>query len=89
MSIAPRVVRCAVVGTGAISQVAHLPILSRMRGVALTGLFDSDRAKAQTLAERLGVQRARDASEGLGEAAESPDSKSAVAPPTSPGSKER
>lgn len=57
MSIAPRTVRCAVLGTGAIAQVAHLPILSRMRGVDLAGLFDADPAKAQTLADRLGVAR--------------------------------
>lgn len=63
MSIAPRAVRCAVVGTGAIAQVAHLPILSRMRGVALVGLFDSDRPKAQTLAERLRVPRVYDSAD--------------------------
>lgn len=57
MTIAPRVIRCAVLGTGAIAQVAHLPILSRMRGVNLAGLFDSDLAKARTLAERLAVPR--------------------------------
>lgn len=57
MSIAPQPVRCAVLGTGAIAQVAHLPILSRMRGVTLAGVFDADASKAQTLADRLGVPR--------------------------------
>jgi predicted dehydrogenase len=57
MTIAPQSVRCAVLGTGAIAQVAHLPILSRMRGVTLAGLFDADPAKAHTLADRLGVPR--------------------------------
>jgi predicted dehydrogenase len=57
MTIAPRTIRCAVLGTGAIAQVAHLPILSRMRGVHLAGLFDADASKARTLAERLGVPR--------------------------------
>ena len=57
MSIAPQPVRCAVLGTGAIAQVAHLPILSRMRGVTLAGVFDADTAKARTLADRLGVPR--------------------------------
>lgn len=44
-------------GTGAIAQVAHLPILSRMPGVTLAGMFDADPAKARTLADRLGVER--------------------------------
>lgn len=57
MSIAPQPVRCAVLGTGAIAQVAHLPILSRMRGVTLAGLFDADPGKARTLADRLSVPR--------------------------------
>jgi predicted dehydrogenase len=43
VTLAPPPIRCAVLGTGAIAQVAHLPILSRMRGI--------------TLADRLGVQR--------------------------------
>lgn len=50
-------VRVAVIGTGSIAQVAHLPILARMRGVDLVGLYDSDRARARTLAGRLGVER--------------------------------
>lgn len=49
--------RVAVLGAGAIAQVVHLPILSRMRGVELAVLCDSDRAKAQTLAGRFGVER--------------------------------
>jgi predicted dehydrogenase len=57
MSIAPQAVRCAVLGTGAIAQVAHLPILSRLRGVTLAGVFDADVTKARTLADRLGVAR--------------------------------
>jgi predicted dehydrogenase len=57
VTIAPRAIRCAVLGTGAIAQVAHLPILSRTRGVTLAGLYDSDSAKARTLADRLGVPR--------------------------------
>lgn len=49
--------RIAVIGAGAIAQVAHLPILSRMKGVELVGLHDSDRAKARTLADRFGIER--------------------------------
>lgn len=50
-----RPLRIAVVGTGAIAQVAHLPILTRMRGVQVTTLYDSDRAKARTIADRFSV----------------------------------
>ncbi len=57
MSPVQNTVRVAVLGTGAIAQVAHLPILSRMRGVELAAVFDSDKAKAQAIADRLGVPR--------------------------------
>jgi predicted dehydrogenase len=49
--------RLVVLGTGSIAQVVHLPILARMRGVELTGLFDIDTPKARTLAGRFGVPR--------------------------------
>jgi predicted dehydrogenase len=52
---AARTARVGVVGTGAVAQVVHLPILTRMRGVEVAGLYDTDRAKARTLAERFGV----------------------------------
>lgn len=47
--------RVAILGTGAIAQVVHLPILTRMRGVEVVGLSDIDLAKAKTLAERFSV----------------------------------
>lgn len=50
--LAPRV---AVVGTGAISQVMHIPILSEREDVELSVLADLDVPKAATIAERLGV----------------------------------
>lgn len=50
-------VRLAVVGTGAIAQVVHLPILARTRGVQLAGVLDADRSKARTIADRFGVER--------------------------------
>lgn len=56
MSSAPPV-RVAVLGTGAIAQVAHLPILSRLRGVTVTGLYDPDHAKARALGDRFGIER--------------------------------
>jgi predicted dehydrogenase len=48
-------VRIAVVGTGAIAQVAHLPVLRNMRGVNVVALCDIDRAKARALADRFEV----------------------------------
>ena len=48
-------VRIAVVGTGAIAQMAHLPVLSKMRGVDIVALCDIDRAKARALADRFDV----------------------------------
>ncbi len=47
--------RIGVVGAGAIAQVAHLPVLSKMRGVELIALCDNDRPKARALADRFGV----------------------------------
>ena len=48
-------VRIAVVGAGAIAQVAHLPVLAKMRGARLVALCDNDRAKARALADRLEI----------------------------------
>ena len=52
MSVATRV---GIVGAGAISQLAHLPVLSKMRGVDVVAIADNDRAKARALADRFGV----------------------------------
>ncbi len=48
-------VRLAVVGAGAIAQLTHLPVLSKMRGATLAALIDNDQAKARALADRFGV----------------------------------
>jgi predicted dehydrogenase len=48
-------VRIGVVGAGAIAQLAHLPVLSKMRGASLVALCDNDRPKARSLADRFGV----------------------------------
>lgn len=45
----------AVVGVGAISQLAHIPVLSKMRGVEIVALVDADRPKARTIAERFNI----------------------------------
>ena len=48
-------VRYAVVGAGAIAQLAHLPVLSKMRGAQLVALCDNDAEKARALADRFGI----------------------------------
>jgi predicted dehydrogenase len=48
-------VRIAVVGAGAIAQLAHLPVLAKLRGAELVALCDNDRAKARSLADRFGI----------------------------------
>ncbi len=48
--------RIGVLGLGAIAQMAHLPVLSKMRGVQLAALCDNDAAKARSLAQRFGVR---------------------------------
>ncbi|HWO89161.1 MAG TPA: Gfo/Idh/MocA family oxidoreductase [Gemmatimonadales bacterium] len=48
-------VRIGVVGAGAIAQIAHLPVLRKMRGVKVVGIADNDGPKARALAQRLGV----------------------------------
>ena len=47
-------IRMAVLGAGAIAQVVHLPILSRMRGVEIAAVNDRDAQTARTIAERYG-----------------------------------
>ncbi len=48
-------IRIGMVGAGAIAQVAHLPVLRKLRGVELVGICDNDGSKARALAQRLGV----------------------------------
>lgn len=52
--------RVAVIGAGAIAQVTHLPLLSRMRGVEIAAVSDRDEHTARTVADRYGA-RAMDA----------------------------
>ena len=47
--------RLAVAGCGAIAQLAHLPVLAKMRGVHLVALCDNDGARARALADRFEV----------------------------------
>lgn len=48
-------VRIAIVGTGAIAQLTHLPVLSKIRGAELVALCDNDGPKARALADRFAV----------------------------------
>jgi predicted dehydrogenase len=49
-------IRIGVLGLGAIAQMAHLPVLARMRGVQIGAVCDNDAAKARSLAQRFGVR---------------------------------
>ena len=53
-------VRVAVVGAGAIAQVAHLPVLRKLPGVEVAAICDNDVSKAQALAARFEVKDAFD-----------------------------
>lgn len=57
--------RVGVVGAGAIAQVAHLPVLSRLADVEVAGMCDIDVPKAQALARRFGVPEVYDDIEDL------------------------
>ncbi len=50
-------VRVAILGTGAIAQVVHLPILSGLEGVEIMAVCDTDRPKATAIANRFEVPR--------------------------------
>ncbi|HEY2064579.1 MAG TPA: Gfo/Idh/MocA family oxidoreductase [Gemmatimonadaceae bacterium] len=48
-------VRIGVVGAGAIAQLTHLPVLSKMRGASLVAICDNDGPKARALADRFDI----------------------------------
>ncbi len=70
MSRAAAPVRVAILGTGAIAQVVHLPILTRMEGVEVVAVCDTDRGKADSVARRYGVPGSFYSDEQLFEQAE-------------------
>ncbi len=49
-------IRIGLIGAGAVVQVAHLPVLKRLKNVQLTAICDSDLPKARALAERYGIR---------------------------------
>ena len=58
-------VRVGIVGTGAVVQVAHLPVLRKLKGVSVAGLCDTDLPKARAIASRHGIDDAYDDIEDL------------------------
>jgi predicted dehydrogenase len=52
--------RVGIIGAGAIVQVAHLPVLRRMKNVDLVAICDSDLPKARVVADRFKITDAFD-----------------------------
>ena len=57
--------KVGIVGGGAITQVAHLPVLKKMRSVEVQAICDTDLPKARALAARFGIKDAFDDIEEL------------------------
>ena len=58
-------IRLALVGTGAISQIVHVPIFVEREDVELVAVADIDRPKAETIARRFGVAEVIEPDEAL------------------------
>jgi predicted dehydrogenase len=58
-------IRVGIVGAGAIAQVAHLPVLRKLKGVQVVGICDNDGPKARALAARFETGAAYDDIEEL------------------------
>jgi predicted dehydrogenase len=52
--------KVGIVGGGAIAQVAHLPVLKKVRSVEVQAICDTDLPKARALADRFGIKDAHD-----------------------------
>jgi predicted dehydrogenase len=50
-------IRVGVLGTGAVAQVVHLPLLNQLPRVKTTAVCDADRSKATAIAKRFGIGR--------------------------------
>lgn len=48
--------RVLITGLGGIAQIAHLPIVSKLRDVEITGVCDIDKAKAKSIADKYSVK---------------------------------
>jgi predicted dehydrogenase len=54
----PESVKLGIIGAGAITQVAHLPVLRKLKGVEVVAICDTDLPKARALASRFHVRDA-------------------------------
>ena len=52
----PKLTKIAVIGAGKIASEVHLPLLSQMKDVKVSGIFDVDEGKAERLAKSFGVR---------------------------------
>lgn len=52
--------KVGIVGGGAIAQVAHLPVLKKLRSVEVQAICDTDLPKARALADRFGIKDSHD-----------------------------
>lgn len=50
--------KLAIIGAGAITQVAHLPVLRKLKGVQVVAICDTDLPKARALADRFQIRDA-------------------------------
>src|SRR4051794_21641655 len=57
--------RVGIIGGGAIAQVAHLPVLKKLKSIEVQAICDTDLPKARALADRFGVKDALDDIEDL------------------------
>jgi predicted dehydrogenase len=58
-------IRLGIIGAGAIVQVAHLPVLRKLKRVEIRAICDTDLPKARALAERSGISNVFDDIEDL------------------------
>jgi predicted dehydrogenase len=49
-------IKVLIAGLGGIAQIAHLPIISKLRDVEITGVCDVDKAKAKSIADKYNVK---------------------------------
>jgi predicted dehydrogenase len=57
--------KVGIIGGGAIAQVAHLPVLKKLRSIEVQAICDTDLPKARALADRFGIKAAHDDIEDL------------------------